>query len=198
MDFLYFSYGSNMLTERLRRRCPSATVVGNAEAKGYAFEYNKRSTDNSVKANIMTDPSGVLSTPGVVFRILESELDSLDRAEGKCKGYRRENNFSVRLLDSGKHIETVCYIGEDIIEGRKPYDWYLALVIAGAYEHNLSTNYIASLKLKGYWVDKDLSRKTHKDAIEVLKMVTGSTNYLKDLGLEAREEVQLAKIFEAN
>lgn len=30
MTFLYFAYGSNMLSARLKARCPSAKVIGKA------------------------------------------------------------------------------------------------------------------------------------------------------------------------
>ena len=52
MTFLYFSYGSNMLTERLRARCPSANCIGIATATGYALEFSKSSVDGSGKATL--------------------------------------------------------------------------------------------------------------------------------------------------
>ena len=54
MTFLYFGYGSNMLTERLRarERCPSAKCIGIAEVTGYALEFSKPGEDGSGKATL--------------------------------------------------------------------------------------------------------------------------------------------------
>ena len=44
---LYFAYGSNMLTARLHKRCPSARILGTAVAPGLVLRFWKRSKDGS-------------------------------------------------------------------------------------------------------------------------------------------------------
>ena len=43
MTFLYFGYGSNTLTERLRARCPNTKCISVVEAAGYALDLSKPS-----------------------------------------------------------------------------------------------------------------------------------------------------------
>jgi hypothetical protein len=52
-SFLFFAYGSNMLTERLRERCPDARPLGTAIARGYLLSFSKRSKDGSAKATLV-------------------------------------------------------------------------------------------------------------------------------------------------
>jgi hypothetical protein len=78
--FKYFAYGSNMLTERLRERCPSAKAIGVAVAFGYALEFSKRSSDYSGKATIVRSRKSEEHVFGVVFEIAMSERAALDKA----------------------------------------------------------------------------------------------------------------------
>ena len=48
---VYFAYGSNMSTARLRKRMPSCKPIGIATLPGHALRFHKRSTDKSGKCN---------------------------------------------------------------------------------------------------------------------------------------------------
>ena len=100
MTFFYFAYGSNMLTTRLRSRCPGAILAGRADADGYAVEFSKPSKDKSGKATLRQAAGG--RTAGVLFEIPEAELGLLDSHEGVGSGYERCDAFPVRLVDSGE------------------------------------------------------------------------------------------------
>ena len=52
MSDLYFAYGSNLKTERMKERIPSAMVKGISTLRGYQFKLNKLGKDGSAKANI--------------------------------------------------------------------------------------------------------------------------------------------------
>jgi len=49
----YFAYGSNMLSDRLCSRSPSARAIGPAWLPNWQMMFNKRSIDGSAKANLM-------------------------------------------------------------------------------------------------------------------------------------------------
>jgi gamma-glutamylcyclotransferase len=162
--FRYFAYGSNMLMERLKPRCPSAVAIGVAEVAGRAIEFSKRSEDRSGKATLTESNR---STFGVVYEIDNAELCELDTHEGTRGGYYRDDHFAVILAD-GSTIHTKTYLASTPEDHLKLYDWYLALVIAGAGEHNLDPEYVAGLREVAYDVDHNASRPTRKDAIEAL------------------------------
>ena len=166
--FCYFAYGSNMLTERLKVRCPRAKAIGCAIADGQVIEFSKRSKDNSGKATL-SGKTGA-RTVGVLFEIPKNERDDLDDAEGVSGGgYERCNEFVVSLVDGDGTMTATTYLATKTESGLKPYDWYLALVIAGASEHDLGEDCLASLRRVNSKRDPRASRCTRIEAIEVLK-----------------------------
>ncbi len=168
--FNYFAYGSNMLTERLTApdRCPSAKAVGVAFADGYSLDFSKFSKkDKSGKATLFESP-GQLQY-GVVFTIKKCDLEKLDDAEGLGKGYDKKDNFNVTLVSTGTIQSTFTYIATYNSKHThlRPFDWYLALVVAGAMQHKLPEEAIADYKGTDFQLDRDSKRK-YKE-LEILK-----------------------------
>lgn len=77
---VYFAYGSNMSTARLRKRMPSCEALGIATLPGYALRFHKRSRDKSAKCNAFA--SGNNTVIGVLFSFDPAERAKLDEAEG--------------------------------------------------------------------------------------------------------------------
>ena len=176
MTFYYFAYGSNMLTTRLERRCRGAFPVGRADAVDHAIEFSKLSKDKSGKATLRHTNGG--RTPGVVFKIPITELGRLDKCEGVGQGYERCDAFPVRLLDDDKILKAKTYLATSPNSSLKPYDWYLALVIAGAQEHRISDEYLAALRRVEFVRDPCPDRKTRLEAISALT-AAGIADYRK-------------------
>jgi hypothetical protein len=145
LSILYFSYGSNMCTGRLRSRVDSASPVGIAHLSGYSLRFHKRSKDGSAKANAFFTgkPGDVIW--GVIFNIQSSQKSLLDRAEGLGAGYAEE---SVVVVDEkGNQQRVFMYVADQsaIADRRRPYSWYKRFVIQGAKQHGLPPEYVASL-----------------------------------------------------
>ncbi len=170
--FTYFAYGSNMLSERLRRRCPSAKAIGFAVASGYILKFSKESDDNSGKATLVVSTDPKRQVFGEMFVIENGDLCKLDEAEGKGKDYNRCDKFSVTVAPDWKQAQVTTYIASAcaIDDSLKPYDWYLALAIAGALQHKLPETWIAKLREFHYIADPKPNRKTRKIAIGDLKL----------------------------
>lgn len=124
-----------MLTARLAARCPSARVLGPAIARGFSLAFAKSSADGSGKATLLEKREATVH--GVIFRIKGVDLAALDRAES---GYRRMDDFPVAADDATQ--SAVTYIAEAPAADLLPYDWYHALVVAGAREHGLPKFYV--------------------------------------------------------
>src|SRR2546426_10191093 len=88
VKFLYFAYGSNMFSRRLRMRTPSAAAAGVGYASGRRLTFDKVSTDGSGKCDIERTSSPTDRVYGVLFEILSAEKAGLGNAEGLGKGYR--------------------------------------------------------------------------------------------------------------
>ena len=126
MSLCYFAYGSNLLTKRLKKRCPRAVSKERAYADDWTVKFSKPSKDCSGKATL--SPKNGCRTPGMLFEIPDSEVCCLDKSEGV--GYERCDSFCVRLAESGKIVPVATYLATFTKPDLKPYDWYLALVIA--------------------------------------------------------------------
>lgn len=163
---LYFAYGSNMLPARLRARCPSARVIGTATVADFDLAFSKRSNDGSGKATLISAVG--VSVPGVLFAIEKSELNALDRAEGAGAGYDRVDDFTAQKIGSGQRITATTYIASATDRSLIPFDWYLALVIAGAVHHALGEAHVAKLRATRHRLDEDHARKSRRDALQAL------------------------------
>lgn len=166
MTFLYFAYGSNMLTARLRARCPSARIAGAGAAMGFDLAFSKASKDGSGKATLIAAADAV--TPGVLFEIARAELRALDRAEGLGSGYERLDDFTIRHAATGASVSVTTYRATATDHALMPYDWYLALVIAGARRHDLDVGHIDRLLQIQYLVDPDRDRAGRREAMSAL------------------------------
>ena len=167
--FTYFAYGSNMLTGRLRARCATARVLGLATAEGYLVQFSKKGRDGSGKASIRKTNARGAIVRGVLFEIDLSERAILDRFEGHPSGYKRDDHFIVETADARNTLEVSIYIATDnaIDESLKPFDWYLALVIAGVIQHKLPDDYLeAIMKIKCV---RDPDRDSRRKAFKLLK-----------------------------
>jgi hypothetical protein len=169
MSILYFAYGSNMLAEWLQEstRCPSAQPVGLAITKDYRVEFDKPGIDGSAKAALCRATD--YDTYSVLFQISSSELASLDRVEGAPQGYTRTDNFTVRRIGTNTEPVAITYLPNQIDSKRLPYDWYLALVLAGTQKNELPTAYINRLRANRYQLDPDTNRNNRLDAIAAMK-----------------------------
>ena len=151
-----FAYGSNMLTVRLRERCPSVLPLGIAELPGFDLLWHKKSRDGSGKCDIVkTDQPGV-SVFGVLFEIARTEKAELDKAEGLGSGYD-ETQIQVWLGSDRSTVNAYVATATDL--ALKPYTWYRALTVAGAKEHGLPADYVA--RLEAVPADQDPVQERH-------------------------------------
>ena len=160
--FNYFAYGSNMLTSRLAGRCKSAVFSTVGTVERHRLEFSKQSIDGSGKATIVADADAQGLVFGAVFQISNSELDDLNAAEGT--GYERRR-CEVTCVNAGREIEAWTYYAKEQQSGLIPYDWYLALVIAGLNEHDIDREYGLTLRAFDYDIDDVHDRKSRRDAI---------------------------------
>ena len=168
----YFAYGSNMLPARLLAR--KARLLGEAQpavAEGYRLVFNKESVDGSSKANLITAAGA--KTWGIIFSVDPASLSALDDAEGAPDHYRREYGFPV--LVGSKAVEAMTYLAhpdKTAPTPGQPYDWYLALILAGAKStRGMPSEWIEELRriAQPKPDTKTPTRKTFVEAVTQLK-----------------------------
>jgi hypothetical protein len=140
---LYFAYGSNMCTGRLRFRVPHCRPTTIARLTGYRLRFHKRSADGSGKCNILRTDIPEDAVFGVVFEFPANEKEALDRAEGLGQGYDEEE-LSVVSPDGARLDAVYAYVADPtaIDDHLKPYSWYKEFVLSGAEEHWLPSDYV--------------------------------------------------------
>lgn len=153
--FLNFSYGSNMLGARIRARVPSARAIGIARLDGHALRWHKLGRDGSGKCDVVADAAPGAAVWGVVHEIVRAEKPALDAAEGLGRGY---DERGVALLLDGRPVDVLLYVATAIDPAAVPFDWYHALVIAGAREQRLPAAYVAMLERQPTKADPDQAR----------------------------------------
>ncbi len=160
---IYFAYGSNMLERRLQdmSRAPSATFEAIAVLRGRELRFNKRGSDGSGKCNLVEGGEPNCEVFGVLFDIAEKDFATLDAAEDTHRGGYTRCRVVVERLDSAQQVEVETYIANDdfVDENLKPFDWYQALVVAGAMQHRLPSTYSAKLRAVRSLPDSDPDRR---------------------------------------
>lgn len=164
---LYFAYGSNMCTGRLRdRKILSATPICAAYLLNHSFRFHKRSTDGSGKGDAFFTGSPEERVWGVVFDIDPSEESRLDAAEGLGHGYSKDE-VMVTGQDGNRH-RAFMYIADKthVVSTLQPYSWYKRFVIEGAKQHDLPADYIATIAAMPDMEDPDTDRDTENRHIK--------------------------------
>lgn len=161
--FLYFAYGSNMLTRRLaaQERAPSARFRSCGFVSGRRLTFSKVSRDGSGKCDAELSDSDDSRVYGVVFEIILKEKAALDKAEGFGSGYECEK---INVETDRGILSAITYIATKKKEVLRPYHWYKALVVAGAVEHKLPDEYIESLRAVESVEDPNAKRRFENEA----------------------------------
>jgi hypothetical protein len=160
---LYFAYGSNMLTARLRERAPSARVeaIGFVRKRRFVFDkVSEGAKSRSGKANIQASANEEDVVHGVVFSIGTNEVAALDEAE---KGYCKEENISVAT--AANVLTAFSYVAIETDATCVPFNWYKEFVVRGAAEHGLPADYIAWLRTLASQHDPADKRRTQMEAL---------------------------------
>ncbi len=158
----YFAYGSNLLPERLRRRAPSARVVGPAVLEGYCLRFHKRGADQSGKCDAFRTGDRRDHVLGVIYELAETDRPVLDRIEGP--GYATvQIKVSVGrdVMRAFTYIAKPAHIDATLI----PLDWYREFVLAGARRHGLDEAYVRSIEAIQAQPDPDTARSEENRAI---------------------------------
>ena len=161
---LNFSYGSNMLTARIRERVSSAEFKGVARLRGHALRWHKRSIDGSGKCDIVRaeEDSWVY---GVVYEISDEQMPALDEFEA---GYESQD-IEMEYLGTFEHATARAYFARKTDPSLLPYSWYKKLVVTGAKAANLPDLYVA--QLESVEAQEDPDRERHDKNMAIINAV---------------------------
>ncbi len=164
---LYFSYGSNMSSVRLRERVPSANFFAVAKLFSHELKFHKISKDGSGKCDAHNTGLEEDVVIGAIYKIEKDEKSILDKFEGLGVGYG-EKRVCVTSL-SGEELRVVTYLAKDIVEGLQPFEWYKEHVLRGAREHKLPAEYIKFIY--AIKATSDSNKTRHADELSIYKRI---------------------------
>lgn len=177
----YFAYGSNMLRERLVARVSTAHAVAVGVVHGYRLDFAKVSVDGSGKGDMVATPGGEVW--GVLYEFDASQKADLDKHEG---GHYQAREVVVST-PSGDETAWACIAEPHLRDPSKvPYDWYLALIIAGARQGGLPEAYIQAVEATAFDIHGDEEWQERKRAVAAL-----SAAGMSDVLDEVRQRVVL-------
>jgi phage replication-related protein YjqB (UPF0714/DUF867 family) len=127
----YFAYGSNLDITQMAQRCPDAVDPIPATLANHDWLINERGV-----ATVEPFDDGLVH--GILWRVSDDDLASLDRAEGVPDRYRRDR-LQVDTADGP--IDAWVYIDHRIEPGH-PREGYLERIIAAAGHHGLPTPWV--------------------------------------------------------
>lgn len=177
--FVHIAYGSDLHTLRLKKRTPSARLLGVARVEGRKLLFHKQSSDGSAKCNMLRTDSPKDAVHVAVFEISHSEKVKLDTSEGLGEGCREE---PIRVVIDDSQLTGLAYIADDdaVDDSLMPYDWYKEMVLLGAEYHGFPEEYLQAIKAVPSRPDRDKARS----AIEwtIVKDLKEANNALQLMG----------------
>ncbi|KAM6202335.1 gamma-glutamylcyclotransferase [Rhynchocyon petersi] len=146
-SFLYFAYGSNLLTERIHLQNSSAVFCCVACLQDFKLDFGNPKGKESPTwhggiATIFRSPGDEVW--GVIWKIHRSNLSSLDKQEGVSSGMYDPIEVTVYTQEK-KEITCRSYQMNDY-ESVPPSPQYKAVICMGAKENGLPPEYQKKLK----------------------------------------------------
>ena len=132
---VYFAYGSNLCVQQMSRRCPDAADPRRAVLADHDWLINERGVATVA-------PFAGSEVHGVVWRISDRDLATLDSAEGVPVRYSRDR---LTVHTDGGPAEAWVYIDHRVDPG-PPRPGYLERIIDGAQHHDLPHRWIDFLR----------------------------------------------------
>ena len=156
---LYFSYGSNISSRRLKNRVETARVISSGILGKHKLVFHKKSKDGSGKCDAYYTNKPKDKIYGVIYSIHKKDLNKLDSVEGCGRGHYKNKEVVIKCFN-GETVNAFTYCAENIVEGLKPYLWYKYHILYGAVENNLPSQYISFIDSVNANVDPDVNRVT--------------------------------------
>lgn len=161
---LYFAYGSNLHPERLAKRAPSAVTAGVGVAPGFVLRFHKRGRDGSGKCDMVPTSRATDVVHGALYRLEAGDVAALHACEGVGRGYAVH---PLRVHGADGVVDAFTYRAAPgwIDPALAPWDWYKALVLAGARYHGFAHDYVCAIEAVPSRPDPDGERAARHAAL---------------------------------
>ena len=144
MNILYFSYGSFLDIENLKKYSPNVKYLKRAILFDFEVQFNflSKTYDGGVTG---VEPAAGKKALGVLYEVPLNEIEKLDIVEGVPAGIYYRQTVTV-VTEDGKEHQAETYRTTDPKGSYTPTRRYLGLMINGAREHGLDPDYTKELE----------------------------------------------------
>ncbi len=139
----YYAYGSNLSSRHTRQYCPSAAVIMKANLPNYKIEFRHYSEGRKGGISSIVKAPGHM-VQGVIYEVLEEEIETLDIMESVPEGLYTRDAFFVLGEDGEWHLADLYRVAKPS-GPYTPAKSYLDDMIEGAQEHGLEAVYTERL-----------------------------------------------------
>ncbi|HRE32215.1 MAG TPA: gamma-glutamylcyclotransferase [Candidatus Berkiella sp.] len=165
----YFAYGEMMFSAKLHHIVPEATCLGIAKVMGYKlFFHNRGHDDASGKCNIVPVKDPNCEVYGVIYEINNRHRYLLDKDQSlgcgsqeitlKVWSVKSPDTHELASQENGIFAFTYIAHKDNIFEDLVPYNWYKEMILSGAKEHHLPSEYIHHLEQYAETYDPNVQR----------------------------------------
>lgn len=124
MSKYYIAYGSNMNIVDMKKRCPTARMIGTLIFTGYKLMFNRYATI------VKNETSRI---PTVIWEITEKDEERLDEYEGFPKLYHKEY---IPSSINNKKVEGLVYVMNDFVP-MPPTRQYFNTILSSYKKHTI-------------------------------------------------------------
>jgi hypothetical protein len=193
-DGWYFAYGSNLSPDRKQERTGIIRKAIPARLSGYRLAFNKRASigNGQSYANIMKERGQEVW--GVAYLCNQQAIMELERYEGVATGHYRPISVQV-ITRTGEAISATTYVAGRgfLVEGARPSEDYLHLILDGARYRKLPEDYIRTIEAEARGGSSSLTepqtRKTPIDEIDTDEVMAGFRQASRGRGWMERDEL---------
>jgi hypothetical protein len=135
-ETLYIAYGSNLNLEQMKRRCPTAEVVGSSKLEGYelTFRGNRKNAVATIEPSLEEN-----KVPILLWKLQPGDERALDVYEGWPSFYRKETH-DVEI--GGRTVQAMAYVMNEGHLYEEPSEHYLNTIREGYKSAGFDTDYL--------------------------------------------------------
>lgn len=154
MSKYYIAYGSNLNVNQMKRRCPTARVIGT----GFIEDYELLFKGSKTGGYLTIEKAEGKSLPVAIWKVTELDEQALDRYEGyPTFYYKADVEIDIKGIKTGKEYrkKAFVYIMHEDRDVGMPSKYYVMTCLEGYKTFGFSPKYLEDAILKSMEVSNE-------------------------------------------
>jgi len=154
MSKYYIAYGSNLNINQMKRRCPTARVIGT----GFIEDYELLFKGSKTGGYLTIEKAEGKSLPVAIWKVTELDEQALDRYEGyPTFYYKADVEIDIKGIKTGKEYrkKAFVYIMHEDRDVGMPSKYYVMTCLEGYKTFGFSPKYLENAILKSMEVSNE-------------------------------------------